>query len=81
MQEIRNSNLLWSPEVVIQIISSTTSSQIGFTFATLQASGKTPQNIDKLQTSDIGLDKISAPSGKKRPESLCMPANFKVSIF
>ena len=35
---------------------------MGFSFATLQASGKTPWDTDKLQISDIVLDKISAPS-------------------
>ena len=33
--------------------------QRGFSFATLQASGKIPRDIDKLLISEIGLDKTS----------------------
>ena len=40
---------------------------------------KTPWDIDKLQISHIGLDKISAASRKNRPVSL--PAALDISIF
>ena len=47
--------------------------QIGFSFATFEASGKIPWDIDMVQVSDIGPDEISGPSCKKRPENLSMP--------
>ena len=41
----------------------------------MQATRKIPlRDFDKLQIADIGLDKTSAPSRKKRPESLSMSA-------
>ena len=44
-------------------------------FANMQATRKIPlRDFDKLQIADIGLDKTSAPSRKKRPESLSMSA-------
>ena len=49
---------------------------IGFSFATLQASGKTPWDIEKLHISDIGFDKNLAPSHKKCSESLSMPVSL-----
>ena len=42
---------------------------------------KTPRDIDKLQISHIGLDKISAAFCKNRPESLSIPAALDMSIF
>ena len=54
---------------------------IGFSFSILQASGKTPRVIDKLQISHIGLDKISAASRKNHPESLSIPTTLDISIF
>ena len=47
----------------------------------LQASGKAPWDIDKLQISHIGLDKISAASCKNGPESLSVPAALDILIF
>ena len=49
---------------------------IGFSFATLQASGKTPWDIEKLHISDIGFDKNLAPSHEKCSESLSMPVSL-----
>ena len=40
-----------------------------------------PQDIDKLQISDKGLDKISAPSHKNYLERLSMLAASGISIF
>ena len=50
-------------------------------FAILQASGKTPADIDKLQISYRGLDENSAPYRDKRPENLSMSAALEISIF
>ena len=54
---------------------------MGFSFSILQASGKTPRDIDKLQISDIGLDKISATSRENRPKSLSILATLDISIY
>ena len=53
----------------------------GFSFATLQASGKTPRDIDKLHISHIGIDKILAASHKNFSESLFLPAALAILIF
>ena len=42
---------------------------IGFSFATLQALGKTPREIDRLQRAETGFARMSAPSFKNLPES------------
>ena len=55
--------------------------QLVFSFASLEASRKTPWDIDKLQISDMGLDKNPAPCCKKCPESLSMPVAIEISIF
>ena len=52
-----------------------------FSFSILQASGETPRDIDKLQISHIGLDKISAASRKNCPDSLSVPTALDISIF
>ena len=47
----------------------------------MQASEKNPQDIDKLRISDVGLDKVSAPSHKKSLKSLSVPAALEILIF
>ena len=54
---------------------------ISFSFATLQASGKTPWDIDELQILVIGFDKTSALSNKRHPEGVSMSAALDVLIF
>ena len=53
---------------------------IGFSFATLQAFGKAPGEIDRLQSVETGFVRISTPSLKNLPQRLSIPAVLELSI-
>ena len=53
---------------------------IGFSFATLQALGKTPREIDRLQRAEAGFARTSAPSFKNYPERLSIRAALELLI-
>ena len=55
--------------------------KIDLSFATLQAFGKTPYEIERLQCSNMGFANMLAPSFKNLPESLSTPASLELSIF
>ena len=55
---------------------------IGFSFATLQGLGKTPWEIDRLQRTETGFARMSAPSLKNLPDGglkmaiMCLAVNL-----
>ena len=53
---------------------------IGFSFATLQAFGKTPPEINSLQSTKTGFAKMWPPSVKNLPKNLSTPAALELSI-
>ena len=53
---------------------------IGFSFATLQALGKTPREIDRSQRAETGFARMSAPSFKDFPESLSLQVALELLI-
>ena len=48
--------------------------KIGFSFATWQALRKTPCEIERLQSAEMGFVNMLAPSFKNLPEILSAPA-------
>ena len=50
---------------------------IGFSFGTLQALGKTPQEIDRLQIVETGFAKMSEPSFKNVLERFFYSSGFR----
>ena len=54
--------------------------KIGFSFATLQASGKTACEIERLNE-EIGFANMLVPSFRNLPETLSTPAALELSIF
>ena len=55
--------------------------KIGFSFATLQALGKTPCEIQRLQSAEMGFANMLAPSFKNLLESVFTPVALELSIF
>ena len=55
--------------------------KIGFSFVTLEAIGKTPCEIERFQSAEMGFANMFAPSSKNLPESLSTPAALELSIF
>ena len=55
--------------------------KIGFSFATLQAFGKTHCEIERLRSAEMGFADMLAPSFKNLWESLCTPGASELSIF
>ena len=55
--------------------------KIGFSLAILQALGKTPCEIERLQSAEMGFANMLAASFQNLPESLSIPAALELSIF
>ena len=55
--------------------------KIGFSFATLQAFGKTPCEIERLQSVEMSFAGTSVLSSKSLLESLSTPAASELSII
>ena len=54
--------------------------KIGFNFATRQEFGKTPCEIERLQSAEMGFANMLAPSFKNLPENSSTPAALGLSI-
>ena len=52
-----------------------------FNFATLQACGKTPCELERLQSAEMGFANMLAQSSKNLPESLSTPEALEQLIF
>ena len=55
--------------------------KIDFSLAILQTFWKTPCEIERLQSAEMGFANMLAPSFKNLPESLSTPAALELSIF
>ena len=52
-----------------------------FSLASLQTFWKTPCEIERLHSAEMGFANMLAPSFKNLPESLSTPAALELSIF